>query len=69
MNTVLESPSAVWPLPVRGGSFDRADADILQRMEAVSAATACAKLQGMGISRSYVEGPVALERGSRVVGS
>jgi regulator of RNase E activity RraA len=69
MNTVLDSPSAVWPLPVRGGSFDRADADILQRMEAVSAATACAKLQGMGISRSYVEGPVALERGSRVVGS
>lgn len=69
MNTVLESPSAVWPLPVRGGSFTRADADILQRMEAVSAATACAKLQGMGISRSFVEGPVALETGSRVVGS
>lgn len=59
----------VWPLPVRGEPFQRADADILRRMDAVSAATASAKLNGMGISRTAVQGPVALETGSRVVGS
>jgi regulator of RNase E activity RraA len=63
------SASAVWPLPVRGAAFERADADIIERMGAVSAATACAKLNGMGITRTAVQGPTALETGSRVVGS
>lgn len=62
-------PSAVWELPVRGDRFERADADILRRMGAVSPATACAKLNGMGITRTAVQGPRALEVGSRVVGS
>ncbi|MDG9674173.1 hypothetical protein [Micromonospora sp. DH14] len=70
MNTAaLESPATVWPLPVRGGAFDRADPDVLRRMEVVSAATACAKLNGLGITRTAVQGPAPLERGSRVVGS
>jgi regulator of RNase E activity RraA len=63
------SPSSVWPLPVRGEAFERADSDILRRMSAVSAATACAKLNGMGITRTAVQGPTALDAGSRVVGS
>jgi regulator of RNase E activity RraA len=61
--------STVWPLPVRGDPFTRADQDIIQRMGKVSAATACAKLHGMGISRTAVQGPTPLESGSRVVGS
>jgi regulator of RNase E activity RraA len=69
MNTTLESLSSVWPLPVRGDSFERATPDLLRRMDAVSAATACAKLNGMGISRTAVQGPTPLDRGSRVVGS
>lgn len=64
-----ELASAVWPLPVRGGPFVRADADIVRRMEIVGAATACAKLNGMGISRTFIEGPQPLEAGQRVVGS
>lgn len=63
------SPSTVWPLPVRGDAFERADADILDRMGAVSAATACATLNGMGITRSALQGPSALVAGSRVIGS
>jgi regulator of RNase E activity RraA len=65
-----ENPmSTVWPLPVRGESFQRADADIIRRMDAISAATACAKLHGMGVTRTAVQGPTALDTGSRVVGS
>ena len=63
------SPSAVWPLPVRGEPFKRADADHIRRMDAISAATACAKLHSMGVTRTAVQGPTPLETGSRVVGS
>lgn len=69
MNRNLQSLSSVWPLPVRGDAFDRADADIVDRMSIVSAATACAKLHGMGITRSAIQGPTPLDRGARVVGS
>ncbi|WP_457100787.1 RraA family protein [Microbacterium sp. P5_E9] len=61
--------TGVWDLPVRGGTFDRADPDLLRRMDAVSAATACAKLNGLGISRTYVDGPTPLESGHKIVGS
>jgi regulator of RNase E activity RraA len=61
--------TGVFDLPVRGRPFERADADLLRRMDAISAATACAKLNGMGISRSFVEGPTPLDPGQRIVGS
>lgn len=67
--SVENPPSTVWPLPVRGAPFTRVDADVVQRMSAVGAATACAKLNELGIRRTYLEGPVALDVGSRVVGS
>ena len=54
--------STVWPLPVRGEPFARADADIVRRMDAISAATACAKLHGMGVTRTAVQGPTASGR-------
>ncbi|MDF2559207.1 MAG: ribonuclease regulator RraA [Microbacterium sp.] len=69
MNTAPASISDVWPLPVRGDAFERADRDVVERLDIVSAATACAKLNGMGITRTAVQGPVPFERGSRVVGS
>lgn len=66
----VESPaSTIWPLPVRGAPFTRVDADLVGRLSGVGAATACAKLNELGIRRTYLEGPVALDAGSRVVGS
>lgn len=56
-------------LPVRGGAYERADAEALERLGQVSAATACAKLHGLGIRHSFVEGPRPLRPGYRVVGS
>lgn len=61
--------TSAWPIPVRGPGFERAGSDLLRRMDAISAATACAKLHGMGVTRTAVQGPTALETGSRVVGS
>lgn len=69
--TAVDKPmiTGVWDLPVRGDAFDRADPDLLRRMDIISAATACAKLKGMGISRTFVEGPTPLSGGQRIVGS
>ncbi len=61
--------AGVWPLPVRGEPFQRAGIDLIQGMDGISSATACAKLNGMGISRSFVEGPTPLVPGGRIVGS
>lgn len=56
-------------LPVRGGGFERAGADTIAALDRVSSATACAKLHGLGIRRSFVDGPRPLSPGQRVVGS
>jgi len=58
-----------WPLPVHGGPFTRAEPDLIRKLDTVSAATASAKLSGIGISRSWINGPQPLVEGARVVGS
>ncbi|MCO8277763.1 hypothetical protein M1L60_45040 [Actinoplanes sp. TRM 88003] len=60
--------NTVWPLPQRGPDFQRADKSLVEAMEPVSSATACAQLHQMGITRSFVAGPRPLVAGSRVVG-
>lgn len=61
--------SNVWPLPVRGDEFVRASTDVIDGMSGISSATACAKLNGMGIRRTFVDGPTSFLPGSRIVGS
>jgi regulator of RNase E activity RraA len=58
-----------WKLPVRGVPFDRAPQELLDSMGDVSAATACAKLHQLGITRTFVQGPTPLRLGQRVTGS
>lgn len=58
-----------WPLPVRGGPYERPPAELLAKFADISAATACAKLHHMGISRTYVAGPTPFRPGQKVVGS
>lgn len=67
--TITELPRPDFALPVRGERFERAGADAVSGLQRVSSATACAKLHGMGISRSFIEGPRPLAPGQRVVGS
>ncbi len=68
-DTPLELARPDFALPVRGDAFVRADADAITSMDSISSATACAKLHGMGITRSFVDGPRPLTPGQRVVGS
>lgn len=66
----IESPSVTdLQLPVRGGPFRRPSLETFDALAGVSAATASAHLHGMGITRTYVNGPTTIAPGSRVVGS
>ncbi|MEV7035572.1 ribonuclease activity regulator RraA [Streptomyces sp. NPDC093272] len=62
-----EAP-AVWPLPVRGETPPPADGAAVAALGQVSAATACAKLHELGIRRTHLQGPAALERGQKATG-
>ncbi|MFG2626748.1 ribonuclease activity regulator RraA [Streptomyces sp. NPDC048473] len=64
-----EHAQRVFPLPVRGDTYQRADAELVDQMGQVSSATACAKLHGMGIRRTWMEGPQPLTTGQKIAGS
>lgn len=51
-----------------GGPVTRPAKELVQRFDAVSAATACAKLSRLGISRTFIDGPRPDRPGARVVG-
>lgn len=67
MLTSLKAPA--FQLPVRGGEWRRPDPDEIADMQGLGSATACAKLHGMGIRRSFVEGPRPLVPGQHIAGS
>ncbi|MBO0912786.1 ribonuclease activity regulator RraA [Streptomyces laculatispora] len=67
--TTDEQAQPVFPLPVRGDAYQRADAGLVGQMGQVSSATACAKLHGMGIRRTWMEGPQPLATGQKIAGS
>ncbi|OXM59987.1 ribonuclease activity regulator RraA [Amycolatopsis vastitatis] len=58
----------VWDIPVRGDTPPVADAELVRRLHGVSAATACARMNSQGVRRTWIDGPVALNRGQKVVG-
>ncbi|MCX4869598.1 ribonuclease activity regulator RraA [Streptomyces sp. NBC_00825] len=64
-----EHAQPVFPLPVRGDTYLRADAELVDQMGQVSSATACAKLHGLGIRRTWMEGPQPLTTGQKIAGS
>jgi hypothetical protein len=51
------------------GAYARPPRGLIDDFGGVSSATACAKLHGLGIRHSYIDGPEPLTAGSRVVGS
>lgn len=58
----------VWDLPVRGDAPGRSDPELVAQLSQVSSATACAKLHGQGIRRTFVSGPRPLAPGQRIAG-
>jgi regulator of RNase E activity RraA len=55
-------------LPIDGGAFVRPDPALLERLRAVSSATASAQLHRLGIRQTYIAGPEPRVPGARVVG-
>ena len=56
-------------LPIHGPDFARAEPELIDQLERVSAATAAAGLHGMGVRQSFIAGPVARLPGSKAVGT
>lgn len=52
-----------------GGSFQRPRPELVDRLAHVSAATACAKLSRLGLSRTFIDGPRPDRPGAHVVGT
>jgi regulator of RNase E activity RraA len=68
-NTMTSMKPPAIQLPIRGGEWQRPDEAEMAAMQVIGSATACAKLHGLGIRRSFVEGPRPLVPGQKVVGS
>src|SRR5579862_9350411 len=56
-------------LPIRGAQFERADASLIEAMYGVSSATASATLHKLGVRQTFIQGPVARQQGTKIVGS
>jgi regulator of RNase E activity RraA len=69
LDTFDRNDARPWKLPVRGEPYERASQELIGSFADISAATACAKLHHMGITRTFIEGPRPLAPGARVVGS
>jgi regulator of RNase E activity RraA len=58
----------VWSLPVKGPEIAEIDPGLIEAFHEVGAATACAKLHQMGITKTFIHGPRTNKPGVRAVG-
>lgn len=65
--TPLPRPDGV-SLPIAGPPFQRPDAALIARMQAVSSATASAELHRLGVRQTYIAGPLPRTPGAKIVG-
>lgn len=57
-----------WSLPVRGPAIPPLDPGLVEAFGEVSSATASAILHQRGITKTFMQGPRAMQRGKKVVG-
>ncbi len=69
MDNAKTLPNPGVTLPIVGPSWERPDADLIQRLQAVSSATASAELHRLGIRRTFIQGPLPRRPGSKIVGA
>lgn len=65
---LLPTPTITATLPISGPAFERPDPQIIERLRAVSSATASAELHKLGVRQTFIQGPLPRRSGSRVVG-
>jgi regulator of RNase E activity RraA len=58
----------IWDLPVHGDTPPAPDPGLVSRLSEIGSATACARLHGQGIRRTFVDGPTSMLPGKKVVG-
>jgi regulator of RNase E activity RraA len=64
----LPVPPIAATLPVDGGPVTRPDPELVRQLHAVGSATAAAVLHRLGVRQTFIQGPVARQPGSKVVG-
>jgi regulator of RNase E activity RraA len=64
----LPVPPIAAELPLSGPPVTRPDPDLVRQLHAVSSATAAAVLHRMGVRQTFIQGPIARQRGVKVVG-
>jgi regulator of RNase E activity RraA len=64
----LPAPGVARDLPISGPAFERPDPALIERLRAVSSATAAATMHKMGVRQTFIEGPLARLPGAKVVG-
>jgi regulator of RNase E activity RraA len=66
--SVADLPRPPITLPINGGDYERPDPALIERLYAVSSATASAILHKMGVRQTFIHGPVPRHPGAKVVG-
>jgi regulator of RNase E activity RraA len=61
-------PTPPVSLPIAGPAFERPDPALLRQLEGVGSATACAILHKLGLRNTFIQGPLPMRPGSKVVG-
>jgi regulator of RNase E activity RraA len=56
-------------LPISGPAFSRPNPELVNKLDAVSSATASAELHKLGIRQTYIQGPLPRTPGRKIVGS
>jgi regulator of RNase E activity RraA len=64
----LPPPDLAQTLPVAGPPVRRPDPDLVGRLGVVGSATASAVMHRMGVRQTFIQGPIARQPGTKVVG-
>ncbi|NJN82526.1 MAG: ribonuclease activity regulator RraA, partial [Caldilineaceae bacterium] len=64
----LPAPAITAQLPIHGDDFARPDPALIEQLYEVGSANASATLHKIGISQSFIEGPLPRKKGAKVVG-
>lgn len=65
---MTEAAPFSWPLPVTGTPPPLPEPELVDALRSVSAATACAQLDRLGVRRTFMRGPRPFRTGQQIVG-
>jgi regulator of RNase E activity RraA len=66
--STLPTPDIARELPIEGPPFERPEPALIERLQAVSSATASATLHKMGVRQTFIQGALPRTPGQKIVG-